>query len=132
MLILDANVHAAETIGCWLEMAACRVVTAYDGQAALTEARRFLPHAVIIDSEMPGLDVFELVGALRALPNGARMTIVALTLDRSVEYSRYVREASIDHYLMKPAQPLELRKLIVQHSGNAPARHPLPTAQAAA
>lgn len=112
VLVVDQNVHAAETLGCWLEMASHRVLTAYDGFAAVAQARTFCPDAVILDIALPGLDGFEVASALRALPESHRIVIVAHTSYRDGDYQKRAADAGIDHYVLKPAQPYELRKLL--------------------
>src|SRR5690606_22745115 len=55
------------------------VVTASDGQTALTLASQIKPNLMILDVMMPGLDGFQLAGKARAVPQLKTVPIIFLT-----------------------------------------------------
>jgi len=78
------------------------VHTANDGPAGLAGARRFLPHAVLLDLGMPGMDGFEVARHLRAEPGLAGLVLVALTGWGQEEDRKRTRGSGFDHHLTKP------------------------------
>jgi CheY-like chemotaxis protein len=49
------------------------------GEAALKMCEPVLPDAVLLDLMMPGIDGFDLVGLLRAVPGLAKVPVAAMT-----------------------------------------------------
>jgi DNA-binding response OmpR family regulator len=86
----------------------CRV--AYDGVAGLRAARDYQPECLLLDLAMPGLDGFRLARAVRAQPGLERAKLVALTAFSDEAYVRCSREAGFDLHLVKPTDPLEIKR----------------------
>jgi response regulator RpfG family c-di-GMP phosphodiesterase len=61
---------------------------------------------------MPGLDGFRLARAVRAQPGLERAKLIALTAYSDEEYVRCSREAGFDLHLVKPTDPLEIKRLM--------------------
>ena len=89
----------------YLERAGFAVITAADGEAALSTARRHRPDLVILDLTLPmrdGLDVARMLRTEQAVP------IIMLTA-RSEETDRIVGlEVGADDYVSKPFSPREV------------------------
>ena len=66
VLVADDNGDAAETLTLLLGLDGHEVRTANDGISALDLARDFQPDVVLLDIGMPGLNGFEVAGAIRA------------------------------------------------------------------
>jgi CheY-like chemotaxis protein len=66
---------------------------------------------VLCDVGLPHLDGYELARRLRAAFGGA-VLLVAVTGYCQDRYRRRAREAGFDHYLVKPADPGELSRLL--------------------
>lgn len=78
---------------------------------ALTIARRDLPQAIVLDSEVPGLDLEALINDLRSAPR-TRHIHVTLLVPRAERDARLAALSSgIDEFMTKPvdAEELELR-----------------------
>ena len=54
-------------------------MTASNGRQAIEHCRREMPDLVIMDMQMPGMSGLQATGAIRALPGGAKVPILALT-----------------------------------------------------
>jgi PAS domain S-box-containing protein len=112
VLIADDNRDAAESLGLLLERMVAEVCVTNDGPAALAAFGDFQPHLVVLDIGMPGMDGYEVVKRLRALPQERRAVVAALTGWGQDDDRRRVREAGFDHHLVKPASLDDLRSLI--------------------
>src|SRR5262245_40482509 len=88
----------------------CRV--AYDGEAGLRAASDYQPDCLLLDIAMPGMDGCTLARAVRAQPGLERAKLIALTAYSDEEYVRCSREAGFDLHLVKPTDPLEIKRLM--------------------
>ncbi len=83
------------------------VQEAEDGRAALDACGRGLPDVIFLDLDMPVLDGFGVLNALKRLPHKPRVIVV------SADVSRPTREMLLsmgaDVVLTKPWQPEELQ-----------------------
>ena len=91
-----------------LEAAGYDVIEAGDGKQALEQAREQLPDVVLLDIEMPVMDGYETVQALKADPLTADVPVVFLTGRAGPDdVVRALRLGGHD-YLRKPPEPAEL------------------------
>ncbi|MDI1275149.1 response regulator [Polaromonas sp.] len=102
VLVVDDNVDAADTLGALLGMDGFAVSTAYDGVAAVAQARAVAPDIVVMDIGMPGMDGYDAARLIRQQPGGNRILLIALTgWGQSADRKR-ASEAGFDHHLVKP------------------------------
>ena len=86
---------------------------AEDGQRAL-EMHAAQPYALILmDMQMPVMDGLDATRAIRALPAGAAVPIVAMTANAFAEDRRRCLEVGMTDYLAKPFEPETLYALIL-------------------
>jgi DNA-binding response OmpR family regulator len=105
ILVADDEPKIVKTMRAYLENARFRVVTADDGQTALTVFRHEKPGLVILDLGLPGMDGLDVARALRRESN---IPIIMLTA-RVDEADRLVGlELGADDYVPKPFSPREL------------------------
>ncbi|HEX6202461.1 MAG TPA: ATP-binding protein [Thermoanaerobaculia bacterium] len=121
VLVVDDNRDAADSLSMLLEIKGCRVATAYDGAEALAAAARQRPDAVVLDIAMPGMNGYEVAQRMRADADLAQARLIALTGFGHDEARRRVREAGIDHHLVKPVDLEHLMRLLGEVAGGAPA-----------
>lgn len=109
ILVVDDEPHILEVVGDYLRQAGFRVLTARDGQTALTVARHERPDLVILDLMLPGpLDGLEVCRHIRRDPLLSDVPIIMLTA-RDGEADRIVGlELGADDYVTKPFSPREL------------------------
>jgi len=86
-----------------------------DGVSALEAARGVQAALVILDVKMPGMDGFELLRQLRAMPPYARTPIVMLTSMGSERDVARGLELGADDYVVKPFSPVELVARVNRH-----------------
>jgi adenylate cyclase len=73
-----------------------------NGRVALEETRRFEPALVLSDYEMPEMDGFELVHALKRDPETRNIPVIMLTARDSKRDMAQMRAAGATAYLVKP------------------------------
>ncbi len=91
-----------------LEQAGFQVIEAEDGAQALTMALSFEPDVVLLDIEMPVMDGYETVQALKADPRTADIPVVFLTGRVGAEDVVRALKLGGHDYLRKPPEPAEL------------------------
>jgi CheY-like chemotaxis protein/two-component sensor histidine kinase len=119
VLVVDDNRDAADTLSLLLEIKGCQVATAYDGAEALAAAARRKPAAVVLDIAMPGMNGYEVAERMRGEPELAAARLIALTGFGHDEARRRVREAGIDHHLVKPVDLDHLLRLLGEVASGA-------------
>jgi CheY-like chemotaxis protein len=78
------------------------VALAANGAQAVAVAEQFNPDVVILDLGMPLVDGLAAARALRALPNGQGMLLVALTGWGQPQHREMTQDAGFDMHLVKP------------------------------
>jgi signal transduction histidine kinase len=112
IMLVDDNLDAVHTLQLFLRAAGHQVEVAYSASDALDLARRFGPHACLLDIGLPDFDGNELARRLRHLPDMAGVLLVAMTgygrqQDRDISTA-----AGFDHYLVKPVNTIELTDIL--------------------
>ncbi|MDQ6882517.1 MAG: response regulator [Pseudomonadota bacterium] len=85
-----------------------KVLEARDGVVGLALARLHHPDLVLSDVQMPGMNGFELVQALRQDPDIATTPVILLTALQERADMRQGMTAGADDYITKPFTPREL------------------------
>jgi DNA-binding response OmpR family regulator len=80
--------------------------TSADGPSALDTIRRYRPHAAVLDVNMPGMDGYEVLSAVRA----EEIPVRVLLLTARQQESDVIRGFTLgaDDYVVKPFSPMEL------------------------
>ncbi|HPP82766.1 MAG TPA: response regulator [Rubrivivax sp.] len=79
-----------------------QLASAEDGASALALASEHAPELLLLDMQLPDMHGIELMGALRALPQCAASTFVALSADAVSEHVERALAAGFDAYWTKP------------------------------
>ncbi len=110
----DHSLFRAGLISLLGEMSEFEIVgDAGDGRQAMEIIRRTHPDVLLLDVNMPGMGGVETVHAVRSLPSGEQCRILMLTISKSEDDLIKSITAGADGYLLKSAEPEELRKAIV-------------------
>jgi two-component system alkaline phosphatase synthesis response regulator PhoP len=105
ILVVDDERKIVTVLKGYLEQAGFRVVTAGDGQMALTTFRHEKPDLVILDLMLPGTDGLDVCRTLR---RESSVPIIMLTA-RAEEADRLIGlELGADDYVVKPFSPREV------------------------
>lgn len=119
MLIVDDSVDAAETMALLQELRGHQTRCVHTGQAALALAAEFKPEVVLLDIGLPGMDGYEVMRKLRAVPAMEAAFVLAMTGYGSDDDIRRARESGFDLHLVKPAD-LELLRSCLTRLPRAP------------
>ena len=96
----------------YLEIAGYSVITAEDGERALSLLEKYHPHLLISDIHMPKHDGYQLVKQIRQLPEFRLLPVIFLTEYANVEQRIKGYQAGCDIYLPKPFEMNELGAII--------------------
>jgi CheY-like chemotaxis protein len=107
-LIADDDADILWLISLTLERDGYEVVTAKDGLAALESAFHRVPHLVVLDLMMPGIDGCEVTRRLRAEEATRDVPIMIVTAFAEESQAAKALAAGADAYLRKPFSPREL------------------------
>jgi CheY-like chemotaxis protein len=114
VLVVDDERDTADSLALLLGLWGYRAAVAYDAAAALDAARREAPAAALLDLAMPGVGGCELARGLHTLPGMDPAPLIAVTGYGRDEDRDRCWEAGIEHFLLKPADPDDLRRLLVE------------------
>lgn len=113
ILVVDDNRDAADSCAALLALSGHHVQTAYTGRGALELAETFRPHALLLDIGLPDFDGYQLATAIRALPWGREIVLIAVTGWGQKEDRQRAFEAGCDHHLTKPIEPETVESLLL-------------------
>ena len=79
-----------------------QIVEAEDGEQAIEACRNQMPDAILLDWNMPNMDGYEFLRALRRLPGGDEPKVVFCTTENDVAHIARALHAGANEYIMKP------------------------------
>jgi PAS domain S-box-containing protein len=115
VLVAEDIPDAAEMMRVMLDYMGHEVRVAADGVQAVTLARDFKPHVILLDIGLPRMDGYEACRRIRAAM-GPEVLLVALTGWGQEEDQRRARDAGFDLHITKPAEPNVLEALIASRA----------------
>lgn len=95
------------------------VQQATTGDEALDYAARIPVDLILMDMQLPGLDGYATVKALRQLPEGANVPIIAVTAHTMPGDRERALDAGCSDYVAKPIDTRELVQLVEDYLGGA-------------
>ena len=116
ILVVDDSMDAADSTAELLTMWGYDVQACYSGVTALHSALICRPWVVLLDVAMPRMDGFRFAELFRDLPKCATVPIIAVTGYSGEEYYARAKKGGIQHYLLKPTKPDDLRELLTSES----------------
>lgn len=114
ILIADDRTSSRELLRVVLERTGYDVLEAPDGEAALDLIRTREPDLALLDLQMPKLDGWGVLEALRRDSRFAKLPVVALTASAMRGDRERILEAGFTDYLAKPAGPEQLREVVAR------------------
>jgi len=112
VLVVDDNQDGADMLQQLLEADGFTVEAVYNGEDALLSVATFCPDIIVMDIGMPGMDGYETVRRIRALPSGKDILVIAVTGWGQDSAKLQSREAGFDHHLVKPVRFDQLRAFL--------------------
>ena len=112
VLIVDDDREVAESFTDLLRQFGHNTFTVYRGQDAQDAVEGYRPDVILLDLSMPGVDGFTLAEHARRVI-GQDTVLVAHTGHDEREYRQRARDAGIEYYLVKPADPRQVQELLL-------------------
>ncbi len=111
VLVVDDDLDSAEMLTEALAALGYEASYELSGAGALESVARQRTDVVVLDIGLPGMDGFQVIQRLRALPNGRALRIVVLSgFDRPPQGAE-TATADFDEYLVKPVAIEQLTRL---------------------
>jgi two-component system, chemotaxis family, chemotaxis protein CheY len=101
-LIIDDSSVIRKVARRILESFGFSISEASDGRQALDACMTQMPEAILLDWNMPVMDGYEFLRALRAMPGGDRPKVVFCTTENDLAHIARAMHAGADEYIMKP------------------------------
>ncbi len=120
ILVVDDELDIVKVVRAYLEQSGFYVITAPDGQQALTMFRHERPDLIVLDLNLPKLNGLDVCRTIRRESN---VPIIMLTA-RVEEADRLIGlEVGADDYIVKPFSPREVAarvRTVLRRSSSAP------------
>lgn len=122
ILLVDDEPDILEFVTYNLKKEGFDVSSANNGEDGLKQARKIIPHLILLDVMMPGMDGIETCDQIRSSP-GLENTLIAFLTARGEDYSQVAGfDAGADDYITKPIKPKvlvsRLKALLRRHGSN--------------
>lgn len=111
VVVVDDVPDVADTLAMQLTLDGYTVTTAYSAAEAIRAIERQMPHCVLLDIGMPGIDGHELAALLRRRYQDD-VVLIAVTGSDETQASVAGTYALVDHHFRKPLDTKALRKLL--------------------
>lgn len=102
ILVVEDEPDLAQTVQDRLEMDKYRVILASDGKQGLEIAIRQKPDLILLDVNMPVMDGFQMLEALRKTPSTADCPVIMVTVRSQKDDIERAEAAGVDDYIVKP------------------------------
>ena len=123
ILVVDDSADNVAVISLDLQQQGYRVVTASDGEDAVTVATQMLPNLILMDINLPTLDGLGATRRIRETEGLRDVPVVAITAFGTEGFQRAAYDAGVSGYLTKPLDFDRMHLLIARllspaNSGN--------------
>ena len=108
VMVVDDSLTVRRVSQRLLERHGYRVAVARNGVEALEQLHEFTPAAVLLDIEIPRMDVFELLGRLRADTRLKEIPVAMITSRAAERHRQHAMQLGANAYFGKPYREQEL------------------------
>jgi two-component system, chemotaxis family, chemotaxis protein CheY len=102
VLVIDDSSVIRKVARRILEGLSLEITEADNGQAALEACEAGMPDGILLDWNMPEMDGYAVLKALRQMPGGDRPKILFCTSENDSAHIARARQAGADDTMMKP------------------------------
>jgi chemosensory pili system protein ChpA (sensor histidine kinase/response regulator) len=120
LLLVDDSLSIRKFVGRMLEAAGYQLDTAVDGEDGLRKASAMTYRMIITDLEMPKLNGFEVIQALRSRPDTQQTPIVVMTTRAGDKHRQMALNIGANAYIAKPVEERLLLQEVERWVGKAP------------
>jgi len=125
ILVVDDDIDLRDMLGSVLRFAGYRVLTADNGEAAVSLCNTEKPDLVLLDLVMPGLSGIETCKRIKAIPRHKDTPIIILTArDNTETISESFAVGAVD-FIVKPINPVLLKQRLAYTISNQEVRQAL-------
>ncbi len=118
LLLIEDNPLLSGLYQSVFEKAGLEVEVAHDGEKGLVLARQKRPHAILLDLLMPGMNGYDVLGALKKDVATKNIRVIILTVLNEKEAQEKARKLGAADYLIKTDLELpEIVKRVVSQLG---------------
>jgi CheY-like chemotaxis protein len=130
-LVVDDNRETADGIVKMLSLLDFQARPVYSPRLAIETMTRALPHLLVLDVHMQGVDGGEVIRFIRRDPLLATVPILAVSSDTQEAIVTAIMKAGADAFLPKPVEFEDLEKTVEKILTQLPANRPSPPAKRA-
>lgn len=127
-MVVDDNPTMVEMLSIALNIFGHSTLTAYSGEEALGKIPSDAPDLILLDLTMPGIDGYETLRRLRAMPAGEKLPVFVITAAAELDLEERVHLAGASGLLRKPVQMETLADLVDSAVRGRPAKEHRPAA----
>lgn len=117
ILIVEDQFENRQLLTQLMESVGFQVKLAENGEQGVQFFRSWQPHLIWMDRRMPVMDGLEATKAIRELPGGKQVKIVAVTASAFVEQRDEMLEAGMDDFVRKPYRFNEIYECLIRQLG---------------
>jgi CheY-like chemotaxis protein len=114
ILVVDDSADNVAMISLDLQLQGYRVVTASNGEDAITVATQMLPNLILMDINLPNLDGLGATRRIREHDALREVPVVAITAFGTEGFQRAAYDVGVDGYLTKPIDLDRMHQLIAR------------------
>ena len=115
ILIIEANPLMRDKVAAMLKLAHCEVLTAPNGIKGIEIARRSQPDLIVCDVDLPGLNGYNVLVAVRAIARLAQVPFVLMSAWSDVEEITYALSLGANDFIVKTLLPDRLLAVVQRH-----------------
>jgi chemosensory pili system protein ChpA (sensor histidine kinase/response regulator) len=114
VLLVDDSVMVRKVVARLMESQGWKAHTARDGREALDRLSELTPDVIILDIEMPHMNGFELLKAIKAQESYQQIPVIMLTSRATAKHRQKALALGADHYAIKPYRDKDFLAVIRQ------------------
>ncbi len=114
ILVVEDQVDSQRLLLTLLQQTGFQAQVAGNGREALARFRDWQPHFIFMDMRMPDMDGYAATRAIRSLPGGSELPIVALTASAFEEDRPRILDAGCNEVIKKPLRAEQIFQVLQQ------------------
>ena len=120
ILVVDDREDSRRLVGKVLGLRGYEIIGAGTGEDAINMAQTGLPDLILMDMRLPGgIDGMEATRRIKALPQLAHISIIAMTASVRPEDMQWALDAGCSGFIRKPIDIVELPKQVAEYIARA-------------
>ena len=124
ILVVDDHADNRAVLIAMLGITGYRVLTAINGQEAITVTLHHQPDLILMDLAMPVMDGWSAITLLKQTPTLAHIPVIVITAFATPEVRRRALNAGCDGYLEKPIEYDRLMTMVARVGVLVPGAQP--------